>query len=459
MSHNDAENNELGPAEEVTLYELPTHERLMEEINILRLEGRLFCFDPRQAKRQTQPLALPDGKRPAVEVAPHPHFGRPSVLAYKVLQAIFLKMTEEGYPYPETVSFSQRELARLVGRCVFGGNQSRQLYEAIMQLHTTRITCSFYDKETKEWSLGTFYVLPRVLLSGRERAIKECSVRIDDTIVNSVNKRHVAFFNLYRLTTLDTIGMVLYKRVFFHFSNLNHHSKPRDELIFEKDYEMICQEWLGGLKPEKYKSRILHNQLGRHLNGLKNTRLIRKYEIKPRANGIGFKIVFYPGQGFFDDYQAYYLEKQQPQLRFKQASGVRYIQQPLELVAYFHKRLGREQTTFHQKETAYASKLLEQYSYNEVRELIDYAISEAHQTNFSMQFFGAIKQYVSHWRANREMREARHRRQQIIFACPYCDESGHFIVKDHTGAFAAHPCPHDIEQIAEIEDRTGLRRV
>ena len=267
MSHND--DNELTPASGGTPYEPPSHDRLMEEINILRLEGRIFCFDPRQAKRQAGPISFGDDNRPPVEVVPHPHFGRPSVLAYKVLQAIFLKMTEEGYPYPDTVSFSQREIARLVGRSVFGGNQSRQLYEAIMQLHTARVTCSFYDKETKEWALGTFYVLPRALFSGRNRAIKECVVRIDDAIVSSLNKRHVACFNWYRLHTLDTIGMVLYKRIFFHFSNINHQSKPRDGLSFQKNYEAICEEWLGGLKPERYKSRILHNQLGRHLEDLK----------------------------------------------------------------------------------------------------------------------------------------------------------------------------------------------
>lgn len=458
MSH-DEENNEPGPFEGEASYASPTQDRLMEEINILRLEGRLFCFDPRQAKRQSDPITFGDGNRPPMEIAPHPHYGRPSVLAYKVLQAIFLKMTEEGYPYPDTVSFSQRELARLVGRSVFGGNQSRQLYEAIMQLHTTRVACSFYDKETKEWGLGTFYVLPRALFSGRSKAIKECLVRIDDTIVNSVNKRHVAFFNLHRLHALDTVGMVLYKRVFFHFSNLNHRNKPREALSFEKDYESICQEWLGGLKPERYKSRILQNQLGRHLEGLRRTRLIRKYEVERRAGGTGFKLVFYPGQGFFDDYQAYYLEKQQPRLRFNQTASLRYIQQPLELVAYFHKLLDREHTTFQEKETAYASELLEQHGFNEMRDLIEYAVGEARSTNFAMQVFGALKQYVPRWQADRKRRHMRQERQEAIDACPLCDEGGHFILKDHTGAFAAHPCPHDAERIGALEDRTGLRRV
>ena len=50
-----------------------------------------------------------------------------------------------------------------------------------------------------------------------------------------------------------------------------HESKRKGSLRFTKDYEAICKEWLGGLKPEKYKSLIISNQLGRHLAALKAT--------------------------------------------------------------------------------------------------------------------------------------------------------------------------------------------
>ena len=103
-----------------------------------------------------------------------------------------------------------------------------------------------------------------------------------------VNRRHVATFNLNRLTTLDTIGLVLYKRIFFHLSNLMHESKRKGSLRFTKDYEAICKEWLGGLKPEKYKSLIISNQLGRHLAALKATGLISRTSIEANKAGDGF---------------------------------------------------------------------------------------------------------------------------------------------------------------------------
>jgi hypothetical protein len=91
--------------------------------------------------------------------------------------------------------------------------------------------------------------------------------------------------------------MVLYKRIFFHLSNIYQPNKGRSTLVIEKDYIDVCTEWLGGLKPEKYASRVLQ-QLGKHFEGLKATRLIRRYEVKTRADGKGLKLVFHPGEGF-----------------------------------------------------------------------------------------------------------------------------------------------------------------
>ena len=80
-------------------------DRLREEITILRIEGTLFCFDPQEAKRRTgiirSVIKDADGTERPVSIEIHPTYGQPSVLAYKIAQAIFLKLTEVGEPYPE----------------------------------------------------------------------------------------------------------------------------------------------------------------------------------------------------------------------------------------------------------------------------------------------------------------------------------------------------------------------
>ena len=96
-----------------------------------------------------------------------------------------------------------------------------------------------------------FEVLTTAYFAGKGETISRCSVQLHPKIVESINRRHVATFNLNRLSSLDTIGLVLYKRIFFHFSNLMHESKRKGSLRFTKDYEAICKEWLGGLETGK----------------------------------------------------------------------------------------------------------------------------------------------------------------------------------------------------------------
>jgi hypothetical protein len=329
----------------------------------------------------------------------------------------------------------------------------------MMQLQRTGITCAISNKETKEYLEANFYFLPETWFSKKDGSIRDCVVKIADPILNSLNRRHIAFFNLDRLNTLDIIGMVLYKRIFFHFSNIYHPNKARSTLTLEKSYEDICSEWLGGLKAERYASKVAQ-QLGRHLDAIKATGLIRRYEIKTRADKKGLKIVFAPGEGFFEDYQTYYIGQPKLKERSKEALSVRHIQKPFELVAYFHDRMGHKGNTYLEKEIAQASELLEHYSEADIRELIDYAVAGARETNFKMQHFGAVvRSYLERWKGERSTVQARDRRSAAIQACPLCDSGGYIQVKNNTGAFRATECPHDQAKISEYEERTGLRWV
>jgi hypothetical protein len=191
---------------------------LMEEINILRLEGTLFCFDPKEAKRRRGALTLVDARKQPVSIKIDADYGQPSVLAYKVLQAIFLKLTEQGCTptedgrclHTDTVSFSARELAHLAGRSSWGGSASKQLHQAMMQLQGTRVIGSMYSKVRDEWETVSFVVLPTVYFASREQTITRCAVQLHSKIIESINRRHIAFFNLHRLNQLDTLGLVLY---------------------------------------------------------------------------------------------------------------------------------------------------------------------------------------------------------------------------------------------------------
>ncbi len=440
--------------------------RLMEEINILKLEGALFCFDPREAKRRRGALILKDALKRPITVRVHPDLGQPSVLAYKVLQAIFLKLTEQGCEphedgtchYNDTVHFSQRELARLVGR-TWGTSASEQLYNAIKQLRLTDITAHFYDKKTKTWSLTSFAILPSDIFSGHDETITRCVVRVAPEIIASLNRRHVAIFNLNRLNQLDTIGLAIYKHAFFHLSNLMHDARPNGQLKFTKDYDAICTEWLGSIKSLKHRSRIINDQLGRHFDGLVATGLIRRYTIEKNKAGDGFNITFYPGKGFFEDYETFYIKQAKPRRR-PQGTDLLEVK-ALELVAHFHRALGRTtRTRFADHETAYADELLTTHTEEELRDLIAYAIGEARKTRYEMLFFGALKSYLPAWGADRARQKERQRRAKVMADCPICNGEGVFRLKEQgSHQVQVHLCPHRLEAVTDLEDRLKAYRV
>jgi hypothetical protein len=411
-------------------------------------------------------LTLSDAMKRPITLTVHPSFGQPSVLAYKILQAFFLKIAEQGCEptedgkciFNDTVSFSHRELVELIGRSWAGKKMSEEIYRAIKQLQHTAVNAYFYDKESDTWELYSIMVLSSPLFAGRGKTITRFSVRLAPEISKSLNKKHVAFFNLQRLNQLDIIGLALYKRLFFHLSNLMHERKERQSHKFTKDYEAIRNEWLGGLKVCHYKADIT-KQLGRHLDGLIATGLIRRFVIEKNRAGDGFNLTFYPGAGFFEDYEAYYSKHAKPQ-RIAKVAELREVK-ALELVAYFHRKLGRlERTRFEDHETAFAEELLVKHTEAEVRDLIDYAVAEAPRTNWEPLFFGSLKRFMDEWGANADRRKERERREAAVAACPHCSKDGMLeLRKQDTGYLFVHECPHRLELITKIEEGLNAARM
>src|SRR3954451_20648763 len=346
--------------------EEPQHadfERLTQEINLLKLEGHVFCFDPREAKRRRGTLTLADARKQPVTIKVDCDYGQPSVLAYKVLQAIFLKLDEQGCTvvdngkclYNSEVAFTQRELSRMIGRAWSGKKGTEELFRAIMQLRRTSVIASLYDKTSDQWQVSDFDVLISSYFSGKGNTLSSCSVQLHPVIMASLNKNYVAFFNHQRLQTLEPIGLVLYKQVFFDLSKQMHDKKGQPNLSYRKDYETICSQCLGGLKPQHYRADIV-KQLGAHIDALVSTGLINRYAIDKNAGGTGFNITFFAGPAFFEDYEAYYVR--QPKARtVAQVADLSEVA-ALRLVAAFHRSLGRAHVRFDDHETEYARQLL-----------------------------------------------------------------------------------------------------
>jgi hypothetical protein len=381
-------------------------ERLFHEINLLHLEGHYFTFDPKGANVFADPMKSVErrlenpkiNEEKPIEIVPHPGYGRPSVFAYKVYQAVLKKLSDYGHPVPETVSFGHREIMRFIGRTSTGGANSKALVRALNQFKNTGINCWFYDKATKTGANLSLSLVNKFLYTYKGRgSVSTFTIWLDPWLIKSINNHYTFCLNFARIESLESIGIALYKHLYFHFSNIysKTHSK---NIVFRKDYEEICRTWLGALKILRYKSDILKDQLGKHLGDLKNTRVIKSYQIEKNADGDGFNIIFHPGPGFFEDYERFYRRRMQNELPFMLATDTQTIQKPIEIVLYFHqKQSGNADTSiefgFSEKETLFASSLLEKHGVEEVKAFIDYGLAEARKTNFDIRSIGGLKKY------------------------------------------------------------------
>ena len=391
-------------------------ERLFHEINLLYLEGHYFTFDPKVANVFPDPMKSVEerlenpkiNEEKPIEIIPHPSYGKPSVFAYKVYQAILKKLSDYGHPVLECVSFGHRELMRFVGRSSTGGKNSKEIVRVLNQLKNTSINCWFYDKHTKAGANLSLSFATRFLYTYQGRGnISRFTIWLDPWLIKSINNHYTFCLNFARMENLEPISTALYKHVYFHFSNIYSKTHSKD-IVFRKDYTEICRTWLGGVKVLRYRTKILQEQLGRHLEALKKTRLIKSYEIEKNASGDGFNIVFRPGPGFFEDYDRFYSRRMQPELPFALITDENTIQKPQEIVLYFHQQLHRDADTggefgFSEKETLFASSLLEKHSVEETKAFIDYGLAEARKTNFDIRSIGGLKKYYALY--TKELRE------------------------------------------------------
>lgn len=383
----------------------------IEEINIVRLEGRFFSFDPKRSNTGLARQKFQSTER-NLEIVVHPHYGRPTILAYRLLQHVFLKITKEGKPFPDIVSFSYREIGRLIGRDIFGGKDLQDIERAIGQLKNTEIIETTVNEAKNQTRKVRYSVIVTSGIitdgAGDNGKVRAVALQIHPLIMESMRRDHFIILNWATIAELSPLSATLYKRLYLHFSNLYQNRHDAQTLAFEKDYATVCEEWLGGLKPRAFKTKI-EQQLQAHFDALKHSGLIKTAEIIRRSKGEGFKLVFKPGKGFFQDYETFYLGKPARILQFERRADEEQIQQPLTVARYFiNQRPGaaaQHDSYFSSAEIEFARELIERFGLDECRPFIDYALACAKETKFDMKTLRATRQYLAGWEANQAHRE------------------------------------------------------
>lgn len=392
--------------------QIPNTSKLYMESTLLRVAGALFCHDQKNAAKRTAEIELNRGVTDKhVIIRPDPRLGQPGPLAHKIFVALIKKHSDYGKPIRKDISFTRREIGRLIGRKEWGGRDSEQLARALYEIHRTFITTHF-KKSAGGFHEHSFNIFPEILIERREFAsdpIEACTVTLAEPIVSSLQDEHFTCLNFALMQELGTIGQALYMRVFFHFANL-YTGVNRSRLHFQKRYEDICAEWLGGLAAVRHKSKI-KDRLGPHLDQLVSHGFLASYQITPAKGDLepGFVVSFRPGQGFFDDYDRFYRRRNQGQLQWEFEADQREIAEPLRVAALFSQLkngTAAGQSYISSKEAENARQLLADIPFAEMRTFLDFALAEARTTNFDVQTLGGVRQYVDRYRLARDARQA-----------------------------------------------------
>jgi Replication initiator protein A len=387
-------------------------EKFYIENTLLRICGALFCHDPKQAASRTNEIELNRGlTEKHIIIRPDPKLGQPGQLAHKIFVALIKKHSDYGRPIRKEISFTRREIGRLIGRKEWGGQDSEQLSRALHEIHYTFITTHF-KKQDGRYAEHSFNVFPEILLERREFAsdpIEACTVTLAEPIVSSLQDEHFTCLNHAMMMRLGTIGQALMMRLFFHFAN-HYDGHNARQLKFKKRYDDICVEWLGGLTVLKYRSKIVGEQLGQHLDQLISEGFLASYGITKAKSRDGFVVTFRPGEAFFRDYDRFYRQRRQGDLQFEFHADQREIGELLRVAYLFtEKRTGQPVSSVAfvpSKDVETAKYFLTELTFAEMSAFIGYALGEASRTHFAVQTLGGIKQYLAGYLALKQRRAA-----------------------------------------------------
>lgn len=397
---------------EGTAQQATRSDKLYMENNLLRIAGALFCHDPKRAATRVDEIHLnPEIVEKRVTIRPDPKLGQPGPLAHKIFVALIKKHSDYGRPAVNEISFTRREIGRLIGRKQWGGKDSEELSRALREIHYTFVTAHF--KETGGRHIEhSFNIFPQMWIERREfecDPIEACTVTLAEPIVRSLRDEHFVCLNHALMQQLGTIGQALYMRLFFHFANL-YDGANTQRLGFRKRYDDICAEWLGGLALHTHRSIVEHNQLGPHLRQLVNAGFLAGYDISKAKGESGLVLSFKPGAAFYEDYDRFYRRRSRGDVRAEFQPVDREVREPLKLAYLFaEKRTGHPVSTIafvNSKDVETAKQFLTEITLDEAPAFLDFALAAARTTNFDVQTLGGLRQYLGRYMAQQSAQAA-----------------------------------------------------
>lgn len=435
---------------------LKEHEKdfIRAELNLCKL---LFIWETSKSKKKSkvveQKEILSDGsikiKRITIEGV-----GEKGTLLtvkkhFKTLLALIKLYEDAGRP--EKVTFGVHQLAEVLGLS-WGRTTYRYLKEALEGLRKVPLTFEnvFYNKQTGETEefIKIFNWLEDLEIYGKLKN-KQPNFTISTYTFNKYIRQNILnnytkplFFNT--ITNFKTeVAILLYNHIDLVMADKNCYERNLKNLI-EIDFK------LDGNYPSPGHRKILFNKPIKELEGVKlTTGILTGIHLEKTKDGKDYKIV---------------CRKSLPSLSLAETGkeseklAAPTETQAQDLVSYFHTQIDpQSQYAATGKELHQAQDLLNQYGMEKSKEIINYSVKQAKETNFKMQFFGAVLNYIPQaidYIKKDEERQKQHQAQRQIEKRNEEQERRykeylHQEIEKHTGSISQEQYQAELEEVKQ----------
>lgn len=371
----------------------------------------------------------------------------------KIYYALIKIWEDKGRP-AGNVALSLRHLAKVLNR-KWGTNVIETLSQSLLRLRITPLVWenSYYNSKTGETEeiLTAFNIISELKIHKRKNdghVTKEAGYfRFNDYIFDNLFANYTKPLHLDTLLKFKTeIAQLLYNHVDLMLAKRTCYQR-RSRALF-KDL---------GLEGKTYRNpsdrkRRLEKPL-KELQGVRlSTGILTEIILEQTRDNKDFKLIF----------------KKSPDTAEKDNAPKQHKQPTLdpdaiELVRYFHQKLGRQLQHPRSKEVSQAATLIQNYDADKAQYIIDYALKEAQKTNFRMQTFGAILQYqeeaVVSYTHQQQQRELFEIRQQQLEEQSQQTVVGQGTLLLFTPSESKKPTPEEqlSQELAALDEATRVR--
>jgi len=283
-----------------------------------------------------------------------------------------------------TSYFYRGSILKLLG-WNFGGSSYERLIKAFNQLLGISITTNaFWDNENKTYKKIGFGVLSNYEFFEKEKAGRKSKFNNQPTLPLGYFRWDDELFKSFQKGNIKTLNTSLYfslksytaKRLYRFVDKKLYKQQSFEIDLFKLAFEKL--EMIG--ESYKHPSKIIQN-LKPAMEELKE-RGIAQSQIKKSKTESGYKVRFTPAT--------------KPQVSLGRENNPEIPLKAEDLVNYFHNKIDQKRIhTATDKELQQAQDVLNQYGEEKSKQIIDYSISRAQETNFKMQFLGAILSYIT----------------------------------------------------------------